>query len=543
MVRPYLRKHLIIILLFLFSLVFYSLNLSGQGLTLDEAETVVVARNISFNGVPSPWDGKNFVSTANGLDSTLINGVYVWVWHPWLQHYLTFFGMKMFGSSELGARSLFAFLGALTIPLTYLISQLIFKKKFISILLALHVLFLLSYFLYIRQARYYAPSILFSLSSFYFFLTLIKDKWKRKHLYLLCLVTIQLFFSNYVTWATTILPFLGIAVYKKNKTVAIVLSGEILFAIGWYFYFNLFGGNLFYFSKFLEIPKNILSYGAYINRYVFPALLLIPAFFIARKNIYFIVIIFWILLKLILYSVFYFPHGRYMVDLFPIIILLYGFIYKYLFDLLNHWGPVKLLPRPTILPASWRVRVLAGGPPPLATPLLLFVVLVSINIFSFSPFRFWPRDFYYELTHKYENAFVSLGKYIKKEYKEEDIALPIGLPWSFYYYTNVPVFSTLCNSETGKFVGIPQTTDESKIRWIVFINTSRKTESITNSKCTGKKWQEKLDKEYKKIPLPYDNSFSINDTDIANRNIPPYTVNFNDYIMVFEKKTGSPLEN
>ena len=54
----------------------------------DEAETAVVARNLLEQGIPSPAGRGHVVTQTGGADSRLLGGRLVWIWHPWLQHFL-----------------------------------------------------------------------------------------------------------------------------------------------------------------------------------------------------------------------------------------------------------------------------------------------------------------------------------------------------------------------------------------------------------------------------------------------------------------------
>ena len=66
----------------------------------DEGETALIARNYLHFGYMTPWDGRHLVTQQAGRDAYYLHGKLVWVWHPWLQHYLCAAGFALFCHGE-----------------------------------------------------------------------------------------------------------------------------------------------------------------------------------------------------------------------------------------------------------------------------------------------------------------------------------------------------------------------------------------------------------------------------------------------------------
>ena len=128
----------ILIGLTLMGLVLRFYNLAVNSLWLDEASTLTFARQ-SFAGI---WE-----STAGGEFNPPL--------FYWLEH-----GMLVFGESEFVLRFLPALLGALTIPVVYLIGKE-FRDRNIGIIAAALLTFSPFHIFYSQEARAYAPMLFF----------------------------------------------------------------------------------------------------------------------------------------------------------------------------------------------------------------------------------------------------------------------------------------------------------------------------------------------------------------------------------------------
>lgn len=91
-------------------LLFY--NLDGRLLWGDEAETAVLARNITRFGLPYTDDGRNVISLYGPSIDNNADGL--WTWSPWLQEYIAAASFCLFGPSTWSARIPFAGIGFLS---------------------------------------------------------------------------------------------------------------------------------------------------------------------------------------------------------------------------------------------------------------------------------------------------------------------------------------------------------------------------------------------------------------------------------------------
>lgn len=515
--REFFTRNFVLVLIIIgFSSIFI-INLSGQDYSLDETETVTLGRSILKYGIPSAWDGLNLISGSGGLDSVKIGDLYVWRWHPWMQHYLAATGLILFGDYVGATRLPFAVIGILTVVLLFFISQEIFKNKFISFIISLHLIFLLPFFLYVRNVRYYSPATFLSLLVLFLLLRFISDKWGKKSSAVLLLTTFLLFHTNYLIWLSSILIVSLTLMIKKNKTIFYIVVFEVLFGLIWFLFFKPYGGNIGISSSTgLQLLINIAHYISYINNYIFP-LILVLILVMIRKTIPIIFLFLMLILgvKLLFYSVFLYAHGRYLIDLFPIFILFYGFIYQYL-----------------IKKKYWYICI------------LIFLIVISTNILNLflqwplhptkARLDFWLPKYKIELVGQYRTAMPQLGEYLQKKYHKGD------LMWSnvlSYNYTKVPTISPIFSNSKNIYIGPDSITNPEKIRWYIFFKNYLHPDYETDIKnlLGGKKYI-RLRTEYKKIDFVYDKgTVLINDVDIYNRQFPPEIIP-PGRIVIYEKK-------
>ena len=172
----------------------------------DEAEVGIIARNLINTGHLTGWDGRNLFAYGNGalLDSNLrpIN--------PPLQYVVAAASFKLFGTTTWAGRFPFALIGLATLWVFALVLQREFKGQAILQLYAFAALALsVEFILYIRQCRYYALAIFFSLLAFYLYgRCLEKRGWKE---FILLGVTAALFFYSHYLLCLSFLMALAVA--------------------------------------------------------------------------------------------------------------------------------------------------------------------------------------------------------------------------------------------------------------------------------------------------------------------------------------------
>ena len=464
-----------------------------------------------------PGQDKCLFLSANGIDSRLIFGKYIWTWHPWLQHYVTLAGILIFGNNLWGTRLFFALCGVLSVILLFKTSTLIFQNKLISFLLSLQLIFLLPFFLYSRQARYYSLSSFFSLCVFYLLVKYIWHRLDRNNYILFFVSLLLLFFSNYLIWLSCLIVVFIVLLIKRNKILFTIIIVETAFAIFWFLIFRPYNSNVFMAAHSLtNIPLLAGKSISYINAYLFPLILVPIIFFLGRKKfskfIYLVSI--WMLVHLSLVTVFLVPHGRYIIHLAPILVLLYGVIYYFL-----------------------------------RKKNILFLLLLSIFFISTSILNTFPLQiinhyvkevnvfdaYKIELTKKYQTYLPILAGYFKKNYHQGDLYLG-SYSYAVYLDSKVPFFSLICDGKTGQYTGPRSITNKDNIRWIYFADLNQATLNTKNqSECFVNLWKQIADKYVLKKLEVGKNVYNGNDSDIVSRAFPPTSFN-QKYIYFYEKK-------
>ena len=126
----------------------------------DEASTALFARNLLATGELTAWDGVNLIGYRLGvqLDESLQNP-----YAPPLQYYIAAAGFYLFGETTFGGRILFLIAGILALPALMLWTRRHFDGRVPLWLPALIAATTPAFLLFIRQCRYYAPAMLFTL--------------------------------------------------------------------------------------------------------------------------------------------------------------------------------------------------------------------------------------------------------------------------------------------------------------------------------------------------------------------------------------------
>ena len=126
----------------------------------DEANTALFARNLLATGELTAWDGVNLIGYRLGaqLDESLQNP-----YAPPLQYYIAAAGFYLFGETTFGGRILFLIAGILALPALMLWTRRHFDGRVPLWLPALIAASTPAFLLFIRQCRYYAPAMLFTI--------------------------------------------------------------------------------------------------------------------------------------------------------------------------------------------------------------------------------------------------------------------------------------------------------------------------------------------------------------------------------------------
>ncbi len=147
-----------ILFLLLTAAVLLFTRLDNGRLWQDEAETAVLGKNILTFGYPKAFDGTNLLNP-----SLTVKENYAWTYHSWLPMYLAASSFALFGTDTWAARFPFALMGLLSIWLSYLLSKRLTSDTLTSRLTTLSLVLCVPFLLHMRQCRYYAPAVLFTL--------------------------------------------------------------------------------------------------------------------------------------------------------------------------------------------------------------------------------------------------------------------------------------------------------------------------------------------------------------------------------------------
>ena len=509
----------VVIILFLLSTLFFTFNIQGQDFSLDEPDTISIAASLKRSFIPEAWDGKNF-SPIEPHIFTVRGNHYVWSWHPWFQHYIAYIGILLFGRTSPLVRIPFALFGSATVAMVYLVGMKIFNNKLTSILIATHLMLLLPFFLYMRQVRYYSIGAFLSLCVFLLALELIKSsKMSKKYIFITALTLLLLFLTNYIVWMSSVFLLGLVTLYKRKPKVIIPILFSILFALIWYYLLKPFQGNFAYHRINLQqIYQSLLTYKYYIAEYIFPLILILPLITIFNRYRKFVcLIIVWIVVKILIYSIFLIPHGRYIVDIFPILVLLIGFLYDYMIKKRKAYLAILLLILITSSNFTHNVPSLISN--------RRSVVL-----------RNWISAYRYEFTIKKPFIMPQIAEYLKKDYKPGDLFWSNEYKLHIYNHAGIPHLSAICDISKNKLIGPDEVIDIRKVKWFIFFQDDTLFPKTLETLCGGKAWQKYLVKNYKPNMLSFKKgTVKLNDPDIVRRQFPPYEVDSRS-VVIYKKK-------
>lgn len=346
-------RTILTILCFCFGVFALFFHLETPLLWEDEGEVAVLARNINIYGLPVTWDGTFFITQENGQDSTLVGNHYIWSWNTWLPYYAVALSFRLLGESTFSARLPFAIAGMGILFLYVLLIRVVFRNHKVITLFALATLVSNTlFYLYVRQARYYAFTMFFSLGAFYFFFLFQNTKKIRYAcLYFLCILLN--FHSNFVlsmglTLPLIIYPFFQLLA-KKRSVLLIPNTVFLLQSFLWVVYFKPASqgseaiGFYRYWGGLRRVGEKLYNHSNLINSFYFPLslvilLLLITVLFKRKQlrpgmiNYKFTLILTGIFTHMVVISYFLQFGQKYLLSLIPIFSLIMGYLLSSIYD-------------------------------------------------------------------------------------------------------------------------------------------------------------------------------------------------------------------
>jgi len=473
-------------------------NFSNIHLWDDEGETVLLAKNTVEFGVPKVYDGVNLVSRVKNQ----FTSDFIWTWSSWLHIYVTSLSFLILGFSTFSARFLFVIIGILSfIPIVILFKKISINKLHYYLSL-LFLVFFVPYYLYSRQARYFAllifliPVILISVYNLSF---------KNKGATWFVIAFALLFHSNILSFfgliASISIYFLWILFKDKANRLKLlkklIWSYVLIFLLTFPFalFIDLFGKLSYKVPLTEQIIRNIDYVFHGINSTVPIILLVVSTIFIA----------FFFYFKkheaITKQKIFFLSFN----GVVPIIILLFP-VYsdvRYLIGLLPLWISFLLLPIVFLIQRKENFLKSVG--------VIIFLLIIFTNFFYaasfyiFVPFEGFLQEkcsstvsgkdnycdvwikttfiepaqlkypfFYYlyELTHDYDGPIEGTVEYLNANGNEDSVVFANNWYFSIPFYTNMKVLNHL-NFETTELVpdfivvNFPHRMDNPRINYLV----------------------------------------------------------------------------
>jgi len=432
-----LPKLLIIVLLTIGSFFIFK-NLANIYLWYDEASTAVFGRTILNFGYPRVFDGVNW-QDPELIKSIGTDSYYIEKYHVWLPYYIAAASLKLFGQTTWAARMPFAIIGFFCLILTIRLTRRWFpNRRYLGIVALSLLVFSVPFLLHIRQCRYYAPQIFFTILSFITYdRYLKKSSWSR--LLLFCGILFLLFFSNHGVFIPVFgtLGLFSITIDRSKWTFKRILFVAVLsasYAIPWYLY-----GNAAYHARFnLEhVWDNLQFFIRTINKYLLPLAFygIVIGWYTLRRNFFFLK---WdkneinkflrILIFFLVSTIFFMLQAqrsiRYFIHLLPFLFIIQAAVFESWFRVRKAW------------PALFLILLLFTNALSRPFPLLVLApfkpkVVKDVDLQSY------PLKFVDEIFHDYDGPVEAICRYLKEHSNEGetvkinygDLSVMFYVPW------------------------------------------------------------------------------------------------------------------
>lgn len=479
------HKAAVILILSIMSILAFS-NLGNRYMWLDESHTAMLGKGILAFGYPRSWDGISIITSANGND---FDQNFIFIKDNWVQHYLSAFG-QIFGSTNFHIRFWFVILGVLSAIILYFLAYETTKNKNTALLsLGLYGLSI-PVLLYIRQIRYYSPSLLFVILTYYCYVKYIEDPSARKCIAFIA-SSVLLFHSLYMYFMIT---FIVITIHfslfqiKKSNSKGFLFSLILifLFTAPWFIYHRDYTSKLgdirtgFQGGYFFRIQA--LGYLWQIQTYFFPFLSFIAVlaflklikvrkneepfdrglkFFKLKNNSMAWLLILPILINVSVAALFSVQYAtRYLIACLPFCYILnakfvsyiisrdrlFGYIIclMLLFTNIIHTAPyfcIKYLNLDT-----YKLEYIVKPPVPFFNAQLNFPFKYDLNeyINNICRIRSYFLDYLAEITHDYDDATEGVIRFLQKYADNNDKVMVLGHCYdSISFYTDLQVVNRL----------------------------------------------------------------------------------------------------
>ncbi|MBI3318197.1 MAG: glycosyltransferase family 39 protein [Candidatus Omnitrophica bacterium] len=256
------------------------IQLDNGRLWQDEAETAVLGRNILQSGYPSAWDGTRRLNP-----SLPVQEGNAWTYHTWLPMYLAAGSFLLLGPTTWAARLPFALLGIGALWLTDRLVMRLWGDRLIARLTVLSLTVCVPFLLHMRQCRYYAPAVFFTLWATLAYWRFLRQRgWAS--LELIGALT-ALFHSDHGAWAPVAAAFFlhfaaihGRSGKEWRRSGAVVLF-VLALTVPWIAYLQ--AGQHHQGLSLKEVSHHFQFYLRQINRFLLPVFFWLIAGRIGRR--------------------------------------------------------------------------------------------------------------------------------------------------------------------------------------------------------------------------------------------------------------------
>ena len=247
-------------------------NLGNGRLWQDEAETAVLGKNTLRYGYPRAFDGVNHLNPSLPLQSGE-----AWTYHTWLPLYAAAASFRVAGPTTTAARFPFALMGLLSIWLGYLVAKNLTGDRTIARLTTFLLVTSVPFLLHMRQCRYYAPAVLFTLWSVLAYWRFIRNK-QGSALEFIC-AGVLLFHADHGVFAPVFLAMglhhaftqQGSSQRTRGMAVAAIL---LALTVPWMIYLR--AGQHHRAFALREISHHLQFYFRQVNRFILPIVIWLP---------------------------------------------------------------------------------------------------------------------------------------------------------------------------------------------------------------------------------------------------------------------------
>ena len=241
-------------------------DLGGPWLWEDEGDTAAFAHNIVATGVPTAWDGRNFLDSDFGFRETprFLGHDLVMVGTPWLPFYATAASFALFGESNATARLPFALASFASVALLYLFVLRATGDARAALAASLLLLASAQFLLYAREARSYGFNLFFTVLLLWGFLRLgekRRDPW-------LAIAAVLLFHTQILPAAIALGACGGLALFHprfRSRLVPLLWRAPWVIAGTLPWMFATWGAvqtNWKPLESWLELPGRVAQVGA-----------------------------------------------------------------------------------------------------------------------------------------------------------------------------------------------------------------------------------------------------------------------------------------